>query len=168
VSEWTFWKPLGFQITERLRKAGVDGVCIDHYEGGSYGAAMTLLATRLKKANVDAAVELHFNSATNKLASGHEWLHWAGSQRGAALANALENRYARTFQEARRRGVLSRSAGDRGALFLERTHCPAVICEPFFGSNATEWRTACRGESQLVLALGGGILDWVRAEEAAT
>jgi N-acetylmuramoyl-L-alanine amidase len=167
VSEWAFWQPLGKRIVDRLKAAGVDAMLVDDYVGADYGEAMGWLAGQLRVAQVDAAIELHFNSADNRAASGHEWLYFEGSQRGHALALALERRYALTFQDARRRGVLPRKRADRGALFLQRTHCPSVICEPFFGSNAKEWAAARRNDSHIIATLAAGVLDWVKAEVGA-
>lgn len=166
MSEWAFMRPVGAKLVERLNALGVDAMLVDQYMGAGYGEAMGWLAGQLRVANVGAAVELHFNAADNKSAAGHEWLHWAGSKRGHALALALESRYARAYEQAKRRGVKSLSKSDRGALFLEGTHCPAVICEPFFGSNAEEWKRATSGEAQLVAALAAGIVDWVKSQEA--
>jgi hypothetical protein len=82
--------------------------------------------------------------------------------KGKALAMHLERAYSATFPGAKRRGLLARGSSDRGAEFLRGTHCPAVICEPFFGSNANEWREAKRCEPMLAAAIAKGLIAWAK------
>jgi N-acetylmuramoyl-L-alanine amidase len=53
--------------------------------------------------------------------------------------------------------------GERGGEFLKLTHCPAVIAEPFFGSNPQEWQTASSSVSAIAEAMATGIIDYLTA-----
>jgi N-acetylmuramoyl-L-alanine amidase len=159
-TEWAFNQPIGARVVADLMRAGHEAVLVDKYWGAGYGAAMGWLAGHLRELGVEAAVELHFNASDNPKAEGHEWLHWHNSERGRALALCLEKSYARTMDTAKRRGVNALDRTSRGAEFVSRTHCPAVICEPFFGTNIFEWRKAEWQDYYIVSAITRGIINW--------
>lgn len=138
VSEWEYWQPIAYRIKEVLESLGIKAMIVDVYDGGSYGASMSWLGKHLAEWGATQAVELHFNAAGSD-ATGFEYLYWGRSKAGRQLAKALHDQHANEFPNARSRGIKGKSASDRGALFLRRTPCPAVICEPFFGSNHVEW-----------------------------
>jgi N-acetylmuramoyl-L-alanine amidase len=163
IDEWHHNQPIGKKIVAALVEQGHEAVLVDEYIGKGYERAMGWLAGHLKGLGAQAAVELHFNSADNPIAQGHEWLYWNGSPSGHALALSLEKTYAVSFPEARRRGVVPITFGGRGAAFLRGTPCPAVICEPFFGSNLDEWKNAVKNEAQMVAAIAKGIATWARS-----
>jgi N-acetylmuramoyl-L-alanine amidase len=124
---------------------------------------MRWLANVLADDHARAAVELHFNAA-NGHARGCEWLFWNGSTRGKALASELRTAHRGAFPDQVDRGLKPRGAGDRGALFLRWTPCPAVICEPFFGDNPDEWSVfgGNAGRARLAMAVADGILRWLK------
>jgi|TARA_R110000737_G_scaffold319840_1_gene331205 N-acetylmuramoyl-L-alanine amidase len=131
VSEHTFNSDLVPFITAHLK---VPYKIYDDYKASSYLGAMNYAARKMREDDVDACVELHFNSAGPK-ATGHEWLHWQGSSGGSRLATGLKESMIEHYPSLKSRGVKSRSRGDRGALFLRKTPVAACIAEPFFGSN---------------------------------
>jgi len=137
VTEFRFNSALAPRISQILSGKGIQGIVIDEYEGSTYGAAMTWLASELREFDVALAIELHFNAAHSD-AMGYEYLHHAASAKGKRLAQCLHDAHKRNFPSSRSRGIKSPPSG-RGDAFLKRTHCPAVICEPFFGSNSSEW-----------------------------
>jgi N-acetylmuramoyl-L-alanine amidase len=143
-SEWAFNDALGRLVIERLHDAhGLTAILVNDYQGESYGGAMRWLAGYLRGlGNIKLAVELHFNSADDPKANGHEWLHWHASPKGKLVAAILAMEMTLSRLGIRSRGVKAIDGGDRGGEFLRLTHCPAVICEPFFGSNAQDWETA--------------------------
>lgn len=123
---------------KKLTILNIPSVMITHYNGGSYGAAMTFLGNKLKQLNATLALEFHFNSA-GPTANGFEYLHWATSVNSKSLATYLNASHSSRGVPFKNRGVTSiKSEGDRGGQFLRKTPCPAVILEPFFGSNKKE------------------------------
>jgi len=159
TNEWRYNKRLAGGIAEVLAKSGVRSVIISEYEGGSYGRAQAWLASHLRGLNATIALELHFNSADSAEASGHEWLYWHGSSRGAKLAESLSAEMALTGL-FRTRGAKALDGSDRGALFVRDTHCPAVICEPFFGSSFLDWPKADREIARVAMAMAEGVLSY--------
>jgi N-acetylmuramoyl-L-alanine amidase len=138
ITEWDFNQAIGRKLVELLDAERIVGVLIDTYHGASYGAAMRWLGGEVRHVAADAAIELHFNAA-GPTAHGFEYLHWAGSAAGERLANAFRASHRETYPAARDRGIKALGRGARGAEFLRLTPCPAIIAEPFFGSNQTEW-----------------------------
>lgn len=140
VSEHEFNSELAGLVQEKLLKAGVESAIFDVYRGSGYTAAMTDLAAQVKKYGADIAIELHFNSSDSVQSNGYEYLHWHNSKNGTRLATLFLSEHGRYFPKFRARGLVKiDSEKKRGGGFLKRTHCPAVILEPFFGSNPKEW-----------------------------
>jgi N-acetylmuramoyl-L-alanine amidase len=159
ISEWAFNQPLAKRVCELIEDAGHSTLLVDRYEGVSYSSAMLWLSKHLKERGVDVAVELHFNSA-GPYANGHEFLHWATSSKGLKLAGELSRSLEKSFPNRKNRGLKPIKSEDRGGLFLRKTHCPAVICEPFFGSNPTENSIFSSKREELAKAYATGILNW--------
>lgn len=137
ISEWTYWEPIAQSVADKVRWLGHQAEVFDVYRGSSYGAAMRDVAGQLKHSGCDVAVELHFNAATPQ-AEGYEFLYWHTSSNGALLAGDFLHAFRDAFPERRSRGIKPRDSGDRGSGFLQKTHCPAIIAEPFFGTNTKE------------------------------
>jgi len=77
------------------------------------------------------------------------------------LAEYLLRGCKKYFPLIKNRGTKKRDTGDRGATFLRKTHCPAVITEPFFGSCwEPDWTTFANSEHILSQALAHGIKNW--------
>lgn len=166
MNEWHYNRVLGGNIVQILRDRWIPAMLIDRYAQTGYGRAMEMLATSLKGQRVEMAVELHFNSATSAAATGHEWLYWQSSVPGRALAQCLDRRMSEAFPKHKRRGLKPIvSENDRGGGFLKKTHCPAVICEPFFGTNVDDWRLATKCRDALALVIADGIDDWKGGSE---
>lgn len=125
------------KLVQRALPAQYKGVIFNKYAGNGYAAAMTDVAAQCRAVKAAIAVELHFNSA-GPVANGNEWLYWHSSANGRELAAAFETEFTKEFPNSRKRGIKPINAADRGALFLKLTPCPALICEPFFGSNKAE------------------------------
>jgi N-acetylmuramoyl-L-alanine amidase len=134
VSEREFNNALIPLITAMLK---VPYVVYNDYKASSYVGAMNYVARKMKRDGITACVELHFNSASPK-ATGHEWLHWETSRGGKTLATQFKNAMDKAYPELASRGLKPKKKGSRGSLFLRKTPCPAVIAEPFFGSNKND------------------------------
>lgn len=156
VSEWDYNSILAAHLSDRLTRDDIDHIVVRDYQYRSYSTAMDWLAAHLKHEGCDLAIELHFNAA-GPSANGHEWLYWHRSDRGQEAASTLCSEFASAFPESANRGAKAKGKGDRGATFLRKTHCPAVICEPFFGSNAAEWATFDQQQSAIADAYAAAI-----------
>jgi len=137
MNERDFNLKVATKLSAKLTTRGIPSKIFDHYEGRGYGSAMADVARQIKEAGCTVAAELHFNSATPS-ATGHEWLYWHTSTKGKTLAEKSERCFSRLFPNIKSRGIKSKTKFDRGGKFLELTHCPAIILEPFFGSNASD------------------------------
>lgn len=159
ASEWSYNSDLARLIAAELHDThGILPVIIDLYEGHGYSSAQRWLAAHiLSLGSIRLAVELHFNSADTPAASGHEWLFWHKSTRGAEAAMHLHLAVALAFPQLKERGVKCRDSGHRGSEFLRLTPCPAVIAEPFFGSSSADWKLATTHKSKLARAIAAGI-----------
>ncbi len=161
VSEWAFNNQVGDLLCAELRGRGHEEEKVALYESSGYEEAMSWLGRRLRQSRPDVAVELHFNSA-HAQARGHEWLYWQGSAKGKALADWFDAVFDQDYPTLPSRGVLPRGRSDRGALFLRLTPCPAVICEPFFGSNATDWRMFGRSPEMLAKSYAAALHGYAK------
>ncbi len=161
ISEHAYNSRLARILSTVLRERGLPNQVIDSYEGAGYSAAMRWVAKEVRQIGATVAVELHFNSAENLSATGHEWLFWAPSTHGRFLAQALDRQMRAAFPALKARGIKSIHPGDRGAEFLRLTPCPALICEPFFGSNESDWQLAAHSSDKLAGAIAGGLADWI-------
>jgi len=159
VSEWAYNSDLAHRIHMYLSAARVESLIYNRYLGSGYSSAMSWLANKLSDDEVTLALELHFNSA-GPSATGHEWLHYKTSAKGKALANVLDQEFDTTFPQLKSRGVHPPESG-RGDIFLQRTHCPAVICEPFFGSNRNDWKVAVDDKELIARTIANSILVYM-------
>lgn len=116
---------------------GVKSTIVDDYSGTGYSSAMLDASKKVKAINASLAIEMHFNSASSS-ASGHEWLHWETSKNGLKLAECFRDSFKKSFPASKDRGLKAITKNDRGGAWLRLTHCPSVICEPFFGSNIAD------------------------------
>jgi hypothetical protein len=137
TNEWVFNKRVCDILAPKLIEIGHHVKVWDHYEGNGYTQSIINLAMEIKAFRADIAIELHFNyldGVNDDQGHGHEWLHWHTSKKGRLLATCLFEAEKEVIPAVVPRSVLGRKSG-RGAVFLESTHCPAVIGEPFFGDD---------------------------------
>jgi N-acetylmuramoyl-L-alanine amidase len=140
-----------------LQRLHFNTIVFDKYPFTGYGKSMIWLAKQIKDAECSLALELHFNSADDPAANGHEFLHGADSLSGQRAAKCFSDGMLRDFPAFRSRGLLPVTAGMNGRGFLYGTHCPAVILEPFFGSNLTEARFFGGRHSELAQCYAGAV-----------
>ena len=163
VSEWEYNTQLADMIQDILEGQGHTVEIWESYAGKSYGGAMAWLADDIKEWGADCAIELHFNAATPG-ANGHEWLYWQSSDKGRLLAASINKAFMDTGLPIKQRGIKALNHNSRGALFCRLTHCPAVIAEPFFGSNSDDWAIATSQKATIAEGIASGILDWIQAD----
>ncbi len=137
INERDFNLKVASQLQDMLDLNGIKSVILDDYKGNGYGSAMADVARQVKEAKASLAIELHFNSASPE-ATGHEWLYWHTSLIGGRIAKKFDSEFSKEFPTIKSRGVKAITKKDRGGKFLELTHCPALILEPFFGSSVLD------------------------------
>jgi N-acetylmuramoyl-L-alanine amidase len=163
VTEWSFNKPIAERTAELLREAKHEVKIWTEYKGSGYSSAMSWIAEQIREFGADLAIELHFNSAGPN-AEGYEFLYWHRSSRSARLASCFHFSFKKFFPTRKSRGLKPISKEDRGSAFLQRTPCPAVILEPYFGSNVDEttfYSTRCE---EIARSYATSILDWLSSE----
>jgi N-acetylmuramoyl-L-alanine amidase len=163
VTEHAFNTRLGHAVAELLADIGQPVEVITKYEGHGYTTAQKWLGEYLKLKKTTLAIELHFNSSDNPKAQGFEYLHHEDSLRGHALCTHFIDAHRARFSGNVSRGIKGIGPGGRGYEFLRRTPCPAVICEPFFGSNEVEWTLYNKetGRNRLAESYAAGIKQFL-------
>lgn len=146
------------RVQAELGSRGVRSFIVEEYEGRDYASAMRWLAGHLRDRGATAAVEFHFNAAT-PTARGHEVLYHETSRFGVRLAELVNKRFSE-YLPGPNRGAKPLAARDRGGLFVSMTHCPAAILEPFFGSNAADWKFFSTSQAGLVESTVRGLVDF--------
>lgn len=162
VSEHTFNSAVANRVKAQLATLGIDAFVVDHYEGNGYAAAQKWLAAQLKQKGATLALELHFNASEGQ-ARGAEWLYWGTSANGKRLAECVRSEYIAKMPNIPDRGIEPKDSADRGAEFLRGTHCPAIICEPFFGDNVIDWAIASTSQNIIANAYAQGIAAFLTA-----
>tara|TARA_A100001037_G_scaffold36511_3_gene28279 strand:- start:8434 stop:9003 length:570 start_codon:yes stop_codon:yes gene_type:complete len=160
ITEWYYNWSVARHFADALEVFGLEAVVFNKYEGKSYNTAIKWLARELKEREIDLAVELHFNAAT-PAAHGSEVLYWHSSSKGKQLANCMQQAILESFPDTRDRGIKGKEKGARGSFFLRMTHCPAVLVEPFFGSNAEDWNTFKNAQQQLGYAYANAVNNFL-------
>ena len=163
TQEWTFWRRVA-HLAKRGRMAYDPQVAVyDVYAGRSYTEAMSDCAARVRDFNADCAIELHFN-AYNGIAQGREAFYWHSSPNGESLAKCIlevqERRVAMEGGGFPFRGAKPATRDTRGAQFLRKTHCPAIIWEGWFGDNLQEWAFYSQREDMVADILAECICEW--------
>lgn len=165
VSEHVFNSAVAKELHKILAWRQIDCVVIDKYEGNDYSSAMSWVAGKVRSLEATLAIELHFNSASPS-ANGYEFLYWESSVNGRKLALAFADAYRDLFPTAtarRERGTFPVGSNSRGSQFLKKTHCPALICEPFFGSNQHEWTIARNNPERIAEAYADAVQSYLCA-----
>ena len=106
----------------------------------SYTREILKVYTQVDAWGADYSTELHFNSAVFT-ASGSE-VFSSGSQKSLQFATYTQNEIVQLFNRKGKtnRGVKIRKKGSRGYLSLVSGKAPAILVEPFFGSNRADVR----------------------------
>jgi len=137
INERDFNLNVADKLQKLLAEKKIASKIFSEYNGNGYGTAMFDVANKIRMARATFAIELHFNSSEPE-ANGHEWLYWHSSLLGKRIAQKFEDAFSKLFPNIKARGIKAIQKQDRGGKFLELTHCPAVILEPFFGSNVQD------------------------------
>lgn len=125
--------------------------------GGGYSAEIDRVYAEVDAWGADVSVELHFNGSTNPAANGCLMLSSGTSGSRALAANVQKACVAALGNKDR--GVRFVGKGDRGGLSLWAGRAPAILTEPYFGSNKVE----CEAADARKAALAKAIYDGARA-----
>lgn len=128
--------------------------------GGGYSAQIKRVYGQVDTWGADVSLELHFNAA-GKTAHGCETLS-SGTAGSLALAERVQAAIVADLPVSDR-GVKLRPRGQgRGWLSLWAGRAPAVLLEPYFGSNAAE----CHMADDYKEVLAESIYEAARAQVA--
>lgn len=136
-SEFDFWIDVANKIKALGKSTKIDVYDIFTHTEQNYYNRQRSLSQKVNRGNYDYVVELHFNAATPS-ANGTECLHYFSSKKGKEAAQKISQKIAKEYG-TKLRGVGGAKAlinkNDRGYWFVYLPIAPAVILEPFFGSN---------------------------------
>lgn len=127
MSEFPFWAAVASLLKDKDIKV------FKRQAGASYWRQIDQVYKEVDEWGADASVELHFNSASPS-AQGAEVLS-SGSSGSLKIARVFQDIFQRHWKH---RGVKVRKKRDRGGRSLHAGRCPAILIEPFFGSNAKD------------------------------
>jgi len=117
-----------------LVKQQIDVEIFNRYKTTGYTKEIENLALRVNRKEFDLVVELHFNAAA-PTAEGYEALYFHTSTKGKEYAKSFCNAIGNEFGGVNRGAKPLSKDTDRGFLFVQKMNAPALILEPFFGSN---------------------------------
>jgi N-acetylmuramoyl-L-alanine amidase len=129
-------------VAELMEELGPEyGIKVDilfRMAGKGYSAEIDEVYALADALNVDVTMELHFNAASSA-ARGTEVLS-SGSQGSLAFANAVQSELVDSFKRkgSKNRGVKVLTSSDRGYRSVVAGRAPAILTEPFFGSNMSD------------------------------
>lgn len=106
------------------------------------------------------SIELHFNGSASPISSGTETLT-SGTAGSFRLADLINPAMARALG-LRNRGILHRKRGERGAESLWAGTPPAILIEPYFGSNAGDCAAADKHFAALSRAIHEACLAYLK------
>jgi N-acetylmuramoyl-L-alanine amidase len=151
ISEW-IWN---CELADMIRQHDPDSVRVFLREPGAGGVRKAYAA--VDAWNADVSIELHFNSVGSSQATGTETLS-SGSKGSLALAEKVQEAMVGVLG-LRDRGILIRTPWGktklerRGSTSLHAGKAPAVLIEPYFGSNPGDCATADRNKQALACAI---------------
>jgi len=152
VTEHALWSRFAPRLVELLTCEGVKATTVDR---PNEQVDSDLLAA-VNRTGADCAIELHFNASVGS-GWGTEMIHWPGSEEGKRLATLLQ---AETVGAL---GLRDRGTSARKDLrFLGGTSMPAVIAEPFFGSDEEDAVRGLTGLPSLLNAYQSAIIEYLQ------
>lgn len=130
-------QPFNLKVANALRDIDPSSYDVYQHSLQSYYDREKVLADKVNKGNYDLVVELHFNAAS-PAANGTECCYYFNSKKGKLAASTIAAGISYHYGTALRgdngaRALVNKN--DRGYWFVYLPKAPAVIIEPFFGSN---------------------------------
>jgi len=125
------------ELADIIQEHDPDNVRIFRRErGGGYSREIDRVYALVDRWGADCSLELHFNASANKRANGGLTLS-SGSAGSIELANLVRERVSQVLGN-KDRGVEVRGRNARGGRSLWQGKSPAIMTEPYFGSNEKE------------------------------
>jgi len=124
------------KVTKHLEKM----LAKDGYEVRVTGGKLTDKVASINNFQSEIAIDIHFNGHEDDRVGGIETLH-SGFLKSLRLAKCVQKRLVERLNRLNRDTKIGFYQGDpkRGLLyFLAHTHCPAIVTEGLFLSNAEE------------------------------
>lgn len=156
-AEYPWNSRLAQEIRKYLVGAGHQADIFHRRDGLAYGAQIREVYAATDRWGADVTVELHFNGAAAASATGTETLS-SGSAGSLRVAKSVQARMVAALG-LRDRGILVRKRTDRGGESLHAGRAPAILTEPYFGSNASDCNAADAKFKALAAAIAEGALD---------
>lgn len=133
-TEWSWNKRLAEMMHDAAPEYGIESKLFFRNPGlGGYRAEVKDVYRRVDLEGSHASIELHFNSHDNQYATGSEVLV-SGSVPSRRFGKAVLRGIVETL-DLKDRGTKVVTTG-RGGMSLISGKAPAILVEPFFGSNA--------------------------------
>jgi len=126
------------KVALELKSLAPDLYDVHTHSTQEYFKRQRAMSAKLNAGGYALAIELHFNAAASPTANGTYCLHWYGSKTGRTLAQFISEDIAKAFDtRIRAHGGAQALVNeqDRGYWFTALTNMPAIILEPFFGTN---------------------------------
>lgn len=147
------------QLADMIRLRDPDNVRVfNRVSGNGYSAEIDRVYADADAWGADCTVELHFNGSANPTVGGCEMLS-SGSKGSLELSRSMQTRCLAVMGNSDRRvKVVGKS--DRGGRSLFAGRSPAVLIEPYFGSNVKECHTAETRMGDLAEAIYLAAVSW--------
>ena len=148
ISEYRFNSELIQAIRVQCQNLNIEVFYRDEKIKG-YTKQMVDLHKRLDEANIDYAIELHFNGAGDSSIQGHEILYC--SDKGKQLAKVLDEKFDK-YLDNKDRDIKKVTKDDRGGGFVCRGKSVCLIAEPFFSAHQHKYVMGTDGRKALIRA----------------
>jgi len=147
VSEYELWKDFGRELVHTFCTTGLNATLIKRPNPRPDSA----LGRRIRHANIDFGVELHFNAVADPDVSGTLTIYRDGHEPSKRLAKEYQ-RVTREILSLRDRATVPRN--DLGIMrhTSEEPVLPLILVEPAFGSRPKDAATLVLNESDLMKA----------------
>ncbi len=153
ATEFDFNERLSHQLQGKESTFGLETKVFLRKPGMGYSKEIREVYDRVNMWDADASIELHFNASNNPAAHGSEVLT-SGTPLSGVLGHAVNASICNAFH-LRDRGIHTVAPEERGGKSLVSGRCPAILIEPFFGSNVNDCRKISNLESLADAILAG-------------
>lgn len=104
----------------------------------SEGYRIAQVVNKINQSQYDLVLSLHFNSFTDPTANGCTALHYITNRKTKAIAQRFVDLVHEQFSIKKRALIAIQDKSQRGGTFIVNSKAPAVLLEPFFGSNPSD------------------------------